>query len=601
MTRSMLNFAFCFAYALMGSLSLAEESSQTLQVAVVQMKLERTLQDNASKIVRLTADAARSGARLVVFPEGSLAAPDAVPPEEVPAALQQVANAARQNSVYIIVVARFLPAGRTRDHNQLHLFGPDGDELLVYDKDSFAKDPGNPRLISIDGVPCSVIICSDRWSRPVESLPPILGAKVIIECSNNYDTEWIPDLQWYWYVPRAIRNTAFVLFANTARETNFPDGHRGHGHSAVIAPDGSIIAASDDESDVIITAELDLRQATRQMAIRRSEHPLFQEWWELGQAIQRGASEPQISTPPLVSADNSVKCGFSQMSCTSSMEKNLETIQSHIKLAAADGLDLVVFPELALTGDQASDLERLDVKELQTALESIQQSAKENRLTVVVGAPSYAGDQRYNSAYAIGPDGNILTRYDQIVVNSPNVFQGGLSTKDMWFQVNGVWSILTIGDDIIWNEMAELAALKGARLHCHLENNRNLSPAEALLREQQVAVFASNRLLTIVANPIFPELMTDPDACFSLGSGIWDDLTDGDWCAVKVNVGRPWEGVFSSSRVIPGSSNPELKSGYWRKGSRYRSWMMFGAAAMFQDDVNPDTANVQRNEVPDPQ
>jgi predicted amidohydrolase len=271
------------------------------------------------------------------------------------------------------------------------------------------------------------------------------------------------------------------------------------------------------------------------------------------------------------------------MSCSSSIAVNVEAIRNHLKQAAAAGLDLVVFPELAVTGDREEDVRRADPKTLDAALDTIRGTAREHKLTVVFGSPAYVGGQRRNAAYAIGPDGKLLTRYDQIVVSRPELFQGGMSTKAMWFPVNGVWSIVTIGDDILWNEMAELAALRGARLHCHLHHDRYIRPADALLHDQKLAAFASYRLLTVAANPLFPELKGDPDARFSLGSGIWDDLEAGDWCAKRIHVGRPWEKTFSAPRIVPGSANPVRQSGYWRKGTHYRSWMMAGAAAMDQD------------------
>ena len=60
------------------------------------------------------------------------------------------------------------------------------------------------------------------------------GARVLIECSNNFANEWLPELEWFWYVPRALRNGCYVLLVNSARKRDLP----GHGHSAVIAPDG---------------------------------------------------------------------------------------------------------------------------------------------------------------------------------------------------------------------------------------------------------------------------------------------------------------------------------------------------------------------------
>jgi predicted amidohydrolase len=301
----------------------------------------------------------------------------------------------------------------------------------------------------------------------------------------------------------------------------------------------------------------------------------------MGRAVHAGKVFPLVDTPPRVSSNNSVKCGFAVMSCSSSIEKNVATMETLLRQAGAEGLDLVVFPELALTGDDQEDVKKATPAALDAAVEAIGKSAREHRLTVVFGAPSHVGGVLRNSAYAIGPDGSILTRYDQIVVSRPELFQGGRSTKAMWFQVNGVWSIVTTGDDVLWNELAELAALRGARLHCHLSHHRNVNAAEALLHEQMTATFASYRMLTIASNPLFPELQTDPDARFSVGSGIWDDLEAGNWCAVKVHAGRPWENVFSAPRLIPGPANPVRQTGYWRKGSpQYRSWMMAGAAAM---------------------
>jgi predicted amidohydrolase len=545
------------------------------------MGLEPTLTENGEKIVRLTGDAAKGGARLVVFPEGALAAPPGTPPGDYQSAIETVRKAAGESNVYVVTGSQYVPEGQSRYQNQLYVFSPQGETLLVYDKDAFARKPGDPKLVKIDGVPCSFILCSDRWSRPVESLPPVLGAKVIIECSNNYDTEWIPELEWYWYAPRALRNTAFVIFANTAVENRLPGGQRGHGHSAVFAPDGTLLTAADEERDKIIPAELNISQATREMAIRRSGHPLFKDWWDMGRQVHEGREVPLTETPPKVSSNSSVKCGFAVMSCSSSIASNVKTIQRQLTQAKADGLDLVVFPELAVTGDHEEDLKKVAPQVLHAALDAIRQSAREHELTVVVGAPSFTGGDRRNSAYAIGPEGSILTRYDQIVVSRPELFQGGTSTKAMWFQVNGVWSILTIGDDVLWNEMAELAALKGARLHCHLSHHRSLSPKDALLHDQILASFASYRMLTIAANPIFPELQADADARFSAGSGIWDDLEAGNWCAVKIHAGRPWERVFSAPRMVPGPVNPVRQTGYWRKGSpQYRAWMMAGAAAM---------------------
>jgi predicted amidohydrolase len=556
--------------------------AQTLKVALVQLGREPTLKENRDKIVRLTSEAAAGGARLVVFPEGALAAPPGTPQVEYSASVEAVGSAARENNVYVATGSRYVPAGQAKHHNQLYVFSPQGETLLVYDKVWYARKYDAPKMVSIDGVPCSFIICADRWSRPVESLPPIMGAKILIECSANFETEWLPALQWYWYVPRALRNTAFVIFSNTAPDDRLKGGNRGHGHSAVIAPDGSILASAAGERDKILTADLDLEQATGEMAIRRAQHPLFAAWWDMGQEIHGGKDFPEVRVPALVSSTGSVKCGFVLMRCDSSIESNVKSIEAHIKQAAAQDLDLLVFPELAVTGDRREDIERADAAVVEAALETICRAVEDHQITAVVGAPSFANGKRRNSAYAIGPDGSILTRYDQIVVSRGDLFEGGMSTRTMWFAVNGVWSFLTIGDDALWTEMSELAALRGARLHCHLCSNQNMRPDDSLLHDQLMANMASYRTLTVVGSPLRWG-RGDASDYYVLGSGaaIWDDLEAGGWCAVKIQSGRPWDKNFSAPRIVPGPSNPLRQSGYWLSTTpRYRPWMMAGAAVM---------------------
>jgi predicted amidohydrolase len=555
--------------------------AQVLRVSLIQFGIEPTLDENRDKIVLLTKTAAAAGARVTVFPEAALASPRGTAQSAINAALRAVANAAKDNRVYVVTGVQLVPEGSTQPHQQLYVFGPEGQTLLVYDKVWHAKQFDAPKLAIIDGVPCGFILCADRWSKPVESLPAIMGAQILFECSNNFDTEWLPSLEWYWYTPRAVRNTAYVIFSNAARENRFEDSVRGHGHSAIIAPDGSLLASAGDERDKIITADLDLSKATRDMAIRRSQHPLFKEWWKMGQAIHQGKDIPALDVPSLVSSESSIKAGFGLMPCTSSMENNVETLCKLIGQAADSKLDLVVFPELAVTGNRSDDIRNATAPSLTAAVESIRRAASDNKITVVFGSPSFVHGKRRNSAYVIGPDGTVLTRYDQIVVGRSDLFDGGLSTKSMWFQVNGLWSVVTIGEDALWNEIAELAALRGARLHCHLRHDRNLSASEALFHEQLIANLASHRTLTIVANPLHPDLRRGPDARFSVGAGIWDDLEAGDWCAVKTVSGRPWQGVFSAPRISPGPVNPTRQRGDWPSTvPRFRSWMLAGISVM---------------------
>ena len=74
--------------------------------------------------------------------------------------------------------------------------------------------------------------------------------------------------------------------------------------------------------------------------------------------------------------------------------------------------------ELVLSGAQAEGIVRADAPTLEAALVQVRDMASRSRIYVVFGMPHIGKDgRRHNSAYAISPEGEVLTRYDQLVVD----------------------------------------------------------------------------------------------------------------------------------------------------------------------------------------
>ncbi|MBI3464042.1 MAG: hypothetical protein HY000_13435 [Planctomycetes bacterium] len=380
-----------------------------------------------------------------------------------------------------------------------------------------------PGLFHVDGIPCAATICADRWIRSVEELPAAAGAKILIEISNNYGDEWIPDLGWYWNVPRALRNEVYVLFANTARE-NRATGNVGHGHTAAIAPDGSLLAAAGEESDKLLIADLDLSQATGREAITRRSHPLFKPFWDVGLSILGGGREASAQHALLASPEVKLKIAAAQIACSQRIEENVKAIVTAIHAAGAQQVDVVVFPELAVTGARDSDVSAASQPELLRAMEALQQAAKDARVHVACGLPWQENGRRLNCAVVIGPDGSILTRYAQVVVDRPELFSPGDSTAAMWCQIKGVPCVVTIGHESLWSEIAEMAALRGAQLHLHLAYDQDTTPEGQLRRKQLWANLASFRTFTATVNAASPAGLSTPSAPAAGGSVIWEDL-----------------------------------------------------------------------------
>jgi len=453
-----------------------------LRVAVAQIGIVAGSQDNLQKILRYINKAADEKCRVVVFPEGALRELKAPDHPNTLAALDTVSQAAARRQIYVILGAFSAAEPPRRGFNWMVVYNPDGCEIFRYTKLYDRQESELPRVFYIDGIPCSAIICADRWLRAVEDLPVMDGAKVSFELSDNFASEWVPELGWYWYRARALRNSIYVVFANSANAP--PDTDDKHGHSAVIDPLGKMAAAADDACEQMVVTNLDLSYATRAEAERRRNDPAFKKFWSMAARVRDGELVSIPDWKRFESPEVQVTIAAAQIAATSSQPRTLERMEKLIREAADRGADVVAFPPLSLD-EEAS-------------LRTLRKAAKKRGLYVVFATSR--GDQdgrQLHNAFVIGADGRVLTRYDRTACPGR-----------MWFRVKGVPAAVILGNDALWNEIAEMAAFAGAQLLF------NLSGGDVTTEDQAVqATFASFRTLTTFVRP-----------AGSGRSSIWDDL-----------------------------------------------------------------------------
>lgn len=511
----------------------AEAVPSKLRVGVVQMAVARTIQANCDRIVAGIEQAAAKGVRVAVFPESVLRDEKGDEQAVVAETVETIRRAARDAGMYVLFGgSTYLPRWK-KNGNWMLVLGPDGREVFRYEKLYDNHRAAMPGVFWIDGIPCNAMICADRWLRGVEEIPIQQGAQISFELSSNFASEWVAPLQWYWYVPRALRNNVWVVFANTGNTVsgtpNDPSAPRSlrHGHSAIIAPDGRIAAAARDDTQTIVVADLDIRQATRTEAQARTRNAVLRPFWEAGVELHGDQTIEAPSLKPLKSAETDITLAVTQVS------GDFADLEPMIAQASAQHADVVVFPE------RASD---------EAALERLQQAARQHRIVVVVGMEHRHNGTTLNSAFVIGTDGSLLTRYDQLSATSP--FQPGDDPSAMWFRVKGVPAVVTIGRDALWSELAELAAVAGAQIHLHLEHDPANDQDSALRRLQVWSNLASFQTFTATANLV--------------GSGIWDDLRDTEERRAEVHdLPRPDTG--SVEVYSPFSANLVVRAGETRQ------------------------------------
>lgn len=554
-------------------------AASSVRVAIVQTVRSASLAETLDEMLVWIEKAAARGARVVVFAEGALGG--AHPSAALDAAAAALRSAARQHEIYVITGV-FGPSARARrwlnwlrpQHwvewyrsrhrvNWMVVVGPDGRELFRYDKLYNQPDAAMPGVFHIDGIPCSAIICADRWLRGIEEIPIQQGAQVCFELSNNFPAEWVPAFGWYWYVPRALRNNVWVIVANRARrrQGRGDDARTGHGHSALIAPDGTVVACAGEDEEMLV-ADLDVRKATRAAAVERAAHPVLEEFWSAGDAIQRGRG----ANAPRLKRLRSPKVNITLAAAP--VAPNATDVRSRIAAARSRGADLVAFP--ARTVDEAE-------------IEDVRSAAREHEITVAIGATRRDGGDVFNTAFVIGPDGSVLTRHDQLSSESP--LRAGADLATMWFSVKGVPAVVILERDALWTEIAEMAAVAGARIVVHLDHANEPSDEARQTRLQIWSNVAS--FLTLTAS------VGVGDAC------LWDNLRGMEH--VRAALGRrkrPHTGavaVYSAwsahlvartsspsellvvTRTIPSATNPHYPLQTARYNPQMDAWYRLGA------------------------
>lgn len=166
------------------------------------------------------------------------------------------------------------------------------------------------------------------------------------------------------------------------------------------------------------------------------------------------------------------KIALAQISCKrEDKAENIKKIESRITRAKRQGAELVIFPELSLTGytmrDQIYELAETIPGHSTTFLEKL---ARKTGTYVVFGMPELSEKTQatvYNTAVLIGPDG-FIGKYRKMYLPTHSVFEEkryfrpGYQTAVFETELGKIGLIICY--DIFFPEVSRLTRLKGAQL-----------------------------------------------------------------------------------------------------------------------------------------
>lgn len=446
-------------------------TSNSYKAATVQF--EPTMYEkerNILSLLKFCEEAAVNGARLIVTPEMGTTGYCWYDRAEVTPFVETVPGPTTDRFLeicakygcHIVVGMPEVDAGTDLYYNTAVLIGPDGVIGKHRKSHPYISEPkwaanGDVAHQVFDTAigRIGMLVCMDLHFFETARLEAVAGVDVICHISN-----WLQERTPapYW-INRAFENSCWVIESNRwglERTVQFSGG------SCIIEPDGSIAAAI-DAGDGIAYGTIDLDRARKREVLgekvfEKRRPQLYAEMMTNSFTWNPGSYFRLYGYQPIPKGAKS-RLAVVQFAPSDDVAANLATIEKHAReLAGAGGPDMIVFPELSLTGlgDPAARAEPL----AGPTVAAFTRLAMKLRTYLVAGLAETDGDVVYNTAVLAGPEG-LVGSYRKTHLGSAD---------EAWATAGDEWKVfdlamgrvgLAIGHDALYPEAIRALSLRG--------------------------------------------------------------------------------------------------------------------------------------------
>ena len=179
------------------------------------------------------------------------------------------------------------------------------------------------------------------------------------------------------------------------------------------------------------------------------------EWWREyggGEDAQEPQPEEMAAMPKDLPRGRSrrMRVAAAQIHVTDQIGENLDTISQTISRCAADGVEVVLFPETSLTGYSPAIGHGRGASEwpaVQDGLGAVGRLARESGIWVVLGAEALDNGAWVNRLYAFSDAGQVAGTYDKVHLTDSDTCYYRAGTRNTLFQMRGV----TVGLQICYD------------------------------------------------------------------------------------------------------------------------------------------------------
>ncbi|MBG9445303.1 nitrilase-related carbon-nitrogen hydrolase [Cytobacillus firmus] len=444
--------------------------ANSFKVAAVQFEpTQFKHKENIKKLYSLVEEAAKNGAKLIVTPEMGTTGYCFYSREEVAPYVEPIPGnttaifekLAMEYQCYIVIGMPEVDPENNLYYNSAALIGPEGfvgkhrktHPYIAETKWAVNGELGHQVFETSIGR-IAILICMDMHYIETSRIQALSGADVICHISNWLD-ERTPAPYW---INRAFENNCYVIESNRwgwERTVKFSGG------SCVIDPEGQIQAVIDN-GDAVAYAEIDLEKARNKNVngrnlIKHRRPEMYRELmtnsytWNPLDLFGLYGHEP---FPP--GQKSTIAVG--QFMPGSSKSNNFAKIEEQTKEAKQNGAELIVFPELSISGmfQDESSAEPVPGK----STDQLVKMSLKYRMYIVAGLVEADNGLLFNTAVLTGPEG-FIGKYRKIHLNE---------SERTWARAGDEWKTfdlkigrvgLLIGYDTLIPEAGRLLALRG--------------------------------------------------------------------------------------------------------------------------------------------
>ncbi|HZD55953.1 MAG TPA: nitrilase-related carbon-nitrogen hydrolase [Anaerolineales bacterium] len=460
-----------------------EGMPQLNRYAVAAIQYEPKLfhrEKNVADLLELSEEAARNGAKIIVMPEMATTGICFYDREEAASSVEEIpgptaeafGQLAKRYGCYIAYGEAEVDPATGAYYNSSVFVGPEGLVGSYRKTHLFLSEPKWAKAGDL-GIPVwdteygriGMIICHDAAFPETSRVAALQGADVMC-----FPTNWLErSPSGYWFT-RAFDNGIYWIAANRygkERNTQFS------GNSCIISPNGTLLSCL-DMGNGIVYADVDLAQAREKGFPGEGVLSKFtQRRPDVYKAITLDTYlwNPNLfhglyGHRPLPAGRQSKLAVVQMVPVAGEVAANLKRIEALLGLEPAKNADLVIFPELTTTGLAGEDLASLAEPLPGPTVTGMAVLCRENNQCIVLGIAEREGDQVYNTAALIGPEG-LIGKHRQLHLDSRTATwaKPGLTPPRTFDLPLGRVGLL-VGHDINFPESTRLLALDGADVIC---------------------------------------------------------------------------------------------------------------------------------------